>query len=283
VLHTISTAAEMQRIALAAKRAGKRIGVVPTMGFLHDGHASLIHKARSDANVVIVTIFVNPLQFAPTEDLSRYPRDLERDTELAANAGADYLFTPVPHEMYPPGFDLTVSVGGVTAPFEGVSRPTHFNGVATVVAKLFLITQADSAFFGQKDYQQAMVVGKLIRDLAIPIQLVVCPTRRDADGVAMSSRNVYLSPEERTKAAVLYKSLQTAQNLITSGERRREALEECLRTTLNTAFGINIDYAAAADADTLEQCDVFATTQGIVLLLAVRFGTTRLIDNLVVR
>jgi pantoate--beta-alanine ligase len=273
----------MQRTMLAAKGAGKRVGVVPTMGFLHDGHASLIRTARTTSDVVIVTIFVNPLQFAPTEDLTRYPRNLERDTELAKQAGADYLFTPLPEEIYPPDFDLTVSVGGVSAPFEGVSRPTHFAGVATVVAKLLLITQADAAFFGQKDYQQTLVVGKLIRDLAMPVELVVCPTSREADGLAMSSRNVYLSPEDRTKASVLHRSLQGAEMLIRAGERRRSALEQRLREMLLAETILAIDYAAAADAETLAQPETFTPEQAIVLLLAVRIGSTRLIDNLVVR
>lgn len=272
----------MQRFALDARKNGNRIGVVPTMGYLHDGHASLIREARSQSDVVITTIFVNPLQFAPNEDFTRYPRNLEGDMQLAEEAGCDVLFTPTAEEMYPPDFNLTISIGGVTAPFEGVSRPTHFDGVATVVAKLLTLTQPDKAFFGQKDYQQCMVVKKLVNDLALPHEIVVCPTRRETDGLAMSSRNVYLSPEDRLKATILYKALQSAQDRIVQGERRRARIEEVLQEVLRQEDGIRIDYAAAADSETLEQAEEFPQSRSIVLLLAVRFGTTRLIDNLVV-
>lgn len=282
-MQQISSASAMQRLALDARRSGKRIGVVPTMGYLHDGHASLIREARSQSDLVITTIFVNPLQFAPNEDFSRYPRDLERDARLAEEAGCDVLFTPTPEEMYPPGFDATISIGGVTAPFEGIFRPTHYDGVATVVAKLLTLTQADKAFFGQKDYQQCMVVHKLVRDLSMPHEIIVCPTRREADGLAMSSRNVYLSPENRIKATVLHKALQAAQTLIRAGERRRARIEALLSEIIMAESGFTIDYAAAADSVTLEQpSEAFAPEQGIVLLLAVRLGGTRLIDNLVV-
>ncbi len=281
-MHILSSTTEMQRIALEYKRSGKRVGVVPTMGFLHDGHASLIRTAREECDVVITTIFVNPLQFAPTEDLSRYPRDLERDTALASEAGADVLFTPKAEEMYTPDFALNISIGGVTAPFEGEFRPTHFDGVATVVAKLFLLTQPDVAFFGQKDYQQCMVVQKLVRDLAFPLELRICPTMREKDGLAMSSRNVYLSPEDRINALVLHKALQEAKTLIERGERERSSIESLMKSILTSIPHLRIDYAAAADATTLAQPDTFATTQAIVLLLAVRLGSTRLIDNVVV-
>ncbi|MCU0425141.1 MAG: pantoate--beta-alanine ligase [Candidatus Kapabacteria bacterium] len=279
----IQSASVMQTFVLAARREGKRIGAVPTMGYLHDGHASLVRMARAESDIVITTIFVNPLQFAPNEDFTRYPRDFERDWSIAEKAGCDVLFTPSPEEMYPQGFQTNISIGGVSAPFEGVFRPTHFDGVATVVAKLFLLTQPDKAFFGQKDYQQCMVVKKLVRDLAIPLEIVVCPTQRENDGLAMSSRNVYLSAEDRIKSTILWKSLQAAQNLIQQGERHRDRIETILKETLLTMNGLTIDYAAAADADTLEQPTEFAPTQGIVLLLAVRLGATRLIDNLVVR
>lgn len=281
-LHIISSAAEMQQTALQYKRLDKRIGVVPTMGFLHNGHASLIRKARESSDVVITTIFVNPLQFAANEDLSRYPRDLERDKEIAKEAGADILFTPTPEEIYPEGFGVNLSVNGVTAQFEGVFRPTHFDGVATVVAKLLNLTQPDIAFFGQKDYQQCMVVTKLVRDLAMPLSIIICPTKREPDGLAMSSRNVYLSPEDRINATTLYKALQHTQTLIQSGNRSRIAIEKSLQTILTTIPNTSIDYAAAADAKTLEQPDIFPSERAIVLLLAVRFGSTRLIDNIVV-
>lgn len=272
----------MQSIALQYKRSGKRIGVVPTMGYLHRGHASLIRAARKNNDVVIVTIFVNPLQFAPTEDLARYPRDLERDTTLAESEGADYIFTPSADDMYPQGFGVNISIHGVTAPFEGVFRPTHFDGVSTVVAKLFHLTQPDVAYFGQKDYQQCMVVTKMVRDLSMPLEIMICPTERETDGLAMSSRNVYLSPEDRTNATVLYKAMQAAQILIHSGNRSRADIEQAMKSTLQAISHLTIDYAAAAAADSLQQPDTFSEKQAIVLLLAVRLGSTRLIDNLVV-
>jgi pantoate--beta-alanine ligase len=281
-MQNITSAPAMQHLVLAARRKGQRIGVVPTMGFLHEGHASLIREARAVSDMVITTIFVNPLQFAPNEDFTRYPRDLERDTRLAESAGCDFLFTPTAEEIYPHGFQTTISVGGVTEPFEGVFRPTHFDGVATVVAKLFHLTQPDKAFFGQKDYQQCMVVKKMVSDLAMPLEIVICPTLRETDGLAMSSRNVYLSPEDRQKATILFQALQAAKAMIQSGERQKMALEEVLRTTILSQSGITIDYAAAADSETLAQPDKFPPEQAIVLLLAVRLGTTRLIDNLVV-
>jgi pantoate--beta-alanine ligase len=281
-LQIITSAAEMQQTALQFKREGKRIGVVPTMGFLHNGHASLIRKARECSDVVITTIFVNPLQFGANEDLSRYPRDLERDKRVAEEAGAGILFTPTPEEIYPSGFGVNIAVQGVTAPFEGVFRPTHFDGVSTVVAKLLNLTQPDTAFFGQKDYQQCMVVNKMVRDLAMPHKIVICPTEREEDGLAMSSRNVYLSPEDRTNATVLYKALQSAQMLIQEGNRSRTAIETRLQEVLITIPHLKQDYAVAADAKTLEQPDVFPSERAIVLLLAVRIGSTRLIDNFVV-
>ncbi|TAE29555.1 MAG: pantoate--beta-alanine ligase [Candidatus Kapaibacterium sp.] len=284
-MHIISSAAEMQRIALDCKRSSKLIGVVPTMGYLHAGHASLIRAAHEECDIVITTIFVNPLQFAPTEDLSRYPRDLARDTAIASEAGTDMLFTPTVEEMYTPDFAVNISIGGVTAPFEGEFRPTHFDGVATVVAKLFLLTQPDIAFFGQKDYQQCMVVQKMVRDLAFPLEVRICPTLREHDGLAMSSRNVYLSAEDRINALVLHKALQEAQRLVESGERTRSRIEDLMKSIVVSMSipHLRVDYIVAADAQTLEQPDVFAETQEIVLLLALRLGSTRLIDNMVVR
>jgi pantoate--beta-alanine ligase len=285
-LHIIISAAEMQQTALQYRRSGKRVGVVPTMGFLHDGHASLIRTARECSDVVITTIFVNPLQFAASEDLTRYPRDLERDKRIAEEAGADILFTPTPEEMYPAGFGVNMSVQGVTVPFEGVFRPTHFDGVATVVAKLLNLTQPDKAFFGQKDYQQCMVVQKMVRDLAMPHEIVICPTERESDGLAMSSRNVYLSPEDRTNAASLYKALKLGEIIIHAQNfeyhRTRMIIEVALKTVLDMVPNLIIDYAAAADAETLAQPDVFPPERAIVLLIAARIGATRLIDNLVV-
>jgi pantoate--beta-alanine ligase len=282
MMRIIESAREMQRFALEERARRRRIGVVPTMGYLHEGHASLIGEARAQSDIVITTIFVNPLQFAPNEDFSRYPRDLERDKRVAEAAGCDVLFTPTPEEIYPEGFDAAVSIGGVSAPFEGVSRPTHFTGVATVLLKLFALTQPDKTFFGQKDYQQCIVVKKLVRDLSLPHEIVVCPTKREADGLAMSSRNVYLTPEARAQAPVLYQALQTAAETIRRGERARKVIEERLVAALSVAPDLRIDYAAAADSETLAQPEVFAPRQSIALLVAARLGATRLIDNLLV-
>jgi pantoate--beta-alanine ligase len=282
LLQIITSAAEMQQTTLQYRREGKRVGVVPTMGFLHAGHASLIRKARECSDIVITTIFVNPLQFAANEDLTRYPRDLERDKQIAEESGADILFTPTPEEMYPGGFGVNVSVQSVTAPFEGVFRPTHFDGVATVVAKLLNLTQPNTAFFGQKDYQQCMVVKKMVRDLAMPHEIIICPTERESDGLAMSSRNVFLSPEDRTNATVLYKALQSAESLIREGNRSRVAIEARMQEVLTTIPHLKQDYAAAADSETLAQPNTFPPERAIVLLLALRLGSTRLIDNLVV-
>lgn len=252
------------------------------MGYLHDGHASLIRYAREHSDSVIVSVFVNPTQFAPHEDLSRYPRNLQGDIALAEHMGAAVVFAPDASEIYPEGFATAVRVGVVSAPFEGVARPTHFEGVATVVAKLFHIVGADIAVFGQKDYQQCAVVQQLVRDLNIPIRILIAPTVREHDGLAMSSRNVYLTPDERAAAPVLFEALQHGQALLRSGVRERVAIEYAMRTHIEKAAHAVIDYVAAADAVTLAQPDQFGVGEPVVLLLAVRFGTTRLIDNAVV-
>lgn len=255
---------------------------MPTMGYLHEGHASLIRLACEHADDVIVSVFVNPTQFAPHEDLSRYPRSLERDVALAEQMGASVVFAPDTSEMYPEGFATTVRVGAVSSHFEGVSRPTHFEGVATVVAKFFHIVGADIAIFGQKDYQQCAVVQQLVRDLNIPIRILIAPTVRESDGLAMSSRNVYLSPDERSVATVLFEALQHGEKLLRSGMRGRAEIEDSMRAVIQGKPIAVIDYVAAADAVTLLQPDEFVPEQSVVLLLAVRFGATRLIDNAVV-
>lgn len=270
---------QMQQYADQHRCAGHRIAVVPTMGYFHDGHLSLIRRARELADVVITTLFVNPTQFGPGEDYERYPRNLERDRRLAEEAGSDVLFAPTVEEMYPGGYTTTVTVHGISEKFEGVFRPGHFQGVATIVAKLFLATKPHVAVFGQKDWQQTLVVRQLVRDLNFDVEVVVAPTVREPDGLAMSSRNVYLSPEERQKATVLYRALQHARSLVESGERRRWALVAALEDVLRGVPELRIDYAAAADAATLEEPDAFAPGQTIVLLVAARLGSTRLIDN----
>lgn len=282
ILTVLNTIEEMRHYTAEAKRRGRRVGLVPTMGYLHEGHASLIRLARNHADDVVTSVFVNPTQFAPNEDFSRYPRDPDRDLALAREAGADVVFMPATAEMYPEGFATSVQVRGASLPFEGSFRPTHFEGVATVVTKLFLIVGADVAVFGSKDYQQCVVVRQIVRDLNIPVQIVTAPTVRETDGLAMSSRNIYLTPETRQSATVLYRALQETRRSIETGERHRDRLEHLLHTLIGREAPARIDYAAAADADTLAQPDIFAPGQHIVLLLAVRFGSTRLIDNTVV-
>lgn len=272
----------MRRYNAEVRYKGQQIGLVPTMGYLHEGHASLIRLARERTEHVVVSIFVNPSQFAPNEDFTAYPRDFERDRQLAEAAGAEVLFAPEVAEMYPNGFATSVIVHGVAEPFEGVSRPTHFEGVATVVAKFFHIVGADFAVFGRKDYQQCAVVRHLVRDLNMPISIVVAPTVREADGLAMSSRNVYLSSEARQASTVLYRAIREGKKAIESGERSRAAIEQRIGAVLAGEPQAVPDYAAAADADTLAQPEVFLPGQQIVLLLAVRIGRTRLIDNEVV-
>jgi pantoate--beta-alanine ligase len=248
------------------------------MGYLHAGHLSLVERAKAECGVVAVSIFVNPTQFAPSEDFTRYPRDIPRDLNLLREAGADLVFTPTPQEMYPEGFAAHVEVGAVAKPLEGVSRPHHFAGVATVVAKLFNIVQPTRAYFGQKDAQQVVVIRRMARDLDFPLEVVAAPTIREADGLAMSSRNVYLSPEERREAPVLFRALSEAKRRFDGGERNAEALRRAMREVLAGAPNAEVDYVSLADVETLEElrevgADALAS-------LAVRFGRTRLIDNM---
>ena len=268
---------EMQGVADSLRRQGRRISVVPTMGFLHRGHLSLIEAAKACSDSAITTIFVNPLQFGPSEDFARYPRDLERDASLASGAGTDYLFVPDTQAMYTPDHHTFVDVERITNVLEGRSRPGHFRGVATVVAKLFNITRPHVAVFGQKDAQQVAVVRQMLRDLNFGIELVVCPTVRETDGLAMSSRNSYLSSEQRLQALVLYKSLVLAQNLIVRGERNAATIIRGMKEMLATAPLAVIDYVSIADQETLEE---LSQCRGkMIISLAVRFGATRLIDN----
>jgi pantoate--beta-alanine ligase len=249
------------RKALDAERAaGRTVGLVPTMGYLHDGHASLMRRAAAECDVVAATIFVNPLQFAATEDLSTYPRDLEGDTRLAEASGVAHLFTPSEAEMYPDGRDgvlTNVHVAGPSEGLEGASRPTHFDGVATVVAKLFAIAGACRAYFGEKDWQQLLVVRRMVQDLSLPVDVVGCPIVREDDGLAMSSRNVHLGPEQRRAATVLHRALLAGRDATDP--------EEAMRRVVATEPLADLDYAAVRDGR---------------LLIAARFGSTRLIDNL---
>jgi pantoate--beta-alanine ligase len=256
-----------------------RLGLVPTMGYLHEGHLSLVRQARAECGAVAVSIFVNPTQFGPREDLSRYPRDLQRDLRLLREEKADLVFIPSVAEIYPNGFSTIVDVRDVTEMLEGAARPGHFQGVATVVCKLFNIVQPTRAYFGQKDAQQTVVVRKMARDLDMPLDVVVAPTLREPDGLAMSSRNVYLSAEQRRAATVLYRALLAAGERHAAGERDAEALRHAMRAVLNAEPLANPEYVSVADALTLRELD-HVGANGALCSLAVRFGTTRLIDNM---
>jgi len=273
---------EIQQLSDKLKIEGKKIVCVPTMGFLHEGHLSLIRNAKDLGDTVITTLFVNPLQFGPKEDFTKYPRDLQRDFELSKDAGNDYLFVPEATEMYPDSFNTTVKIGDITEKFEGVSRPGHFVGVATVVLKLFNAVKPHIAVFGQKDYQQTLLIQKLVQDLNLDIDIHIVQTIREDDGLAMSSRNIYLSYDERQKAGLIYKALNQAKTAILNGERKRNVINGIMFDMLNIENEITIDYCAAALAGSLEEPDVFQDNADIVLLVALKLGTTRLIDNLIV-
>jgi len=257
------------------------LGLVPTMGFLHEGHLSLVRRAKQECGAAAASIFVNPTQFGPREDFSSYPRNMDRDLALLRDLGTDLVFTPDVGEVYPPGHATGVEVSAVTEPLEGAVRPGHFRGVATVVCKLFNITQPTKAYFGQKDAQQTVVIRKMVRDLDMPLEVVVCPTVREADGLAMSSRNTYLAPAERQAAIVLYRALTAAEKRFAAGERDAEALRQVLRTTIAGEPLATPDYVSVADRDTLRELQT-VTADGALLSLAVRIGKTRLIDNIVV-
>ncbi|HET6273905.1 MAG TPA: pantoate--beta-alanine ligase [Bacteroidota bacterium] len=275
----IRDVAEMQATAAQIRASGQRIGVVPTMGFLHEGHLSLIRLARQHSDVVITTIFVNPAQFGPSEDFNRYPRDLDRDKDLAFDAGSNYVFAPDTGAMYPDGYTTYVNVERMTTSLEGKSRPGHFRGVATIVAKLFNITRPHCAVFGQKDAQQVIVVRQMVRDLNFDIEIIVAPTVRERDGLAMSSRNSYLTLAQRKEATVLYGSLAMAEDGIRSGERESKQIVRKMTDLIASSSGI-IDYISVADGTTLDEVKVCEPGRPILISLAVRFGATRLIDNI---
>ena len=275
-MRTIRTIRELREHLRAQRAAGRTIGLVPTMGAFHAGHVSLMEQARAATDVVVVSLFVNPTQFAPTEDLSAYPRDEARDAELAAAAGVDVLFAPAADEIYPDGFQTTVTVGALAQPLEGAQRPGHFDGVATVVTKLLNIAQPDAAFFGQKDAQQALIVRRVVRDLDIPVAIEVCPTVREPDGLAMSSRNAYLAPTERERAVALRRALDAAEQAVAAGERDAIAIAATARDAM-TPFGVEPEYLALVAADTLTPVDQIDGE--ILVALAARVGRARLIDN----
>jgi pantoate--beta-alanine ligase len=278
-VRTVRTVAELRELLAPERRAGRRIGLVPTMGFFHDGHLSLMKRAREEADVVVVSLFVNPAQFAPGEDFQAYPRDEERDERLADGQGVDVLFAPPVEEVYPDGFATTVTVARITEMLEGDAAqrgPEHFEGVATVVTKLFNMVQPDVAYFGQKDAQQALVIRKLVRDLDIPVEIAVCPTIRDPDGLALSSRNAYLSPGERERALALSRALRAAEAAVAGGTLDAHAVVAAARAELDRA-GVEPDYLQLRSATDLSPVE--RVNGSALLAVAARVGRARLIDN----
>ena len=281
-MKSVATIDQVREAVRTARMHGATVGFVPTMGFLHEGHLSLIDVAREGgATFVVVSIFVNPRQFGPNEDLSRYPRDEQRDRELLERANVDLLFLPPVDVMYPAGGATTVSVASVAKPLEGERRPGHFDGVATVVAKLFNIVQPDIAAFGRKDAQQCAVIERMVRDLDVPVRLVFGETRRESDSLAMSSRNSYLSSEERGKAPVLHRALRAGEEAITHGIREVEGIEKLMQRVVAEEGGVEVDYLVVVDPETFETPVDF--DRELLLAGAVRVGKTRLIDNVRVR
>jgi pantoate--beta-alanine ligase len=255
------------------------VGFVPTMGYLHEGHLELVRLAKNENHIAVVSIFVNPTQFAPSEDFKAYPRDLDRDLALLESAGADIVFIPGDKDMYPAGYDTWVEVKGITQTLEGRSRPTHFQGVTTVCNKLFNIVQPNRAYFGQKDAQQALVIEKMVSDLNMNLEIVVAPTIREKDGLAMSSRNIYLTPEERRSAPVLHKALQLASDMYDKGERDAILIKNAMTRLITAVPAAKIDYISIADIETLRE--VNAIRGRVLISLAVKLGKPRLIDNVI--
>ena len=282
-MKVISSVKEMQESADHIRREGRRIGFVPTMGYLHEGHLSLIDISRQNSDVVVVSIYVNPTQFGRGEDFSRYPRDLNRDRGMAEQRGVDILFVPSDSEMYLPGHSTFVDVEGISQVLEGEIRPGHFRGVTTVVAKLFNIVKPDVAVFGQKDAQQAFIIRKMVNDLNFGIEIIVGPVIRERDGLAMSSRNVYLSPQERKEAPILYQSLVLAGSLIRGGESDLSKVELEMSKLIRRESTGSVDYITFVDPDTFRKVETIRGLKQVLCLIAVRFGSTRLIDNMIFR
>jgi len=275
------TLAEIRHWILAARQSGKSIGFVPTMGALHAGHVSLIERARAESDLVVVSIFVNPTQFGPQEDFQRYPRPREQDLKICGQAGADLVFYPTVDVIYPAGFRTFVEVQGLSEILEGAIRPGHFRGVATVVTKLFLIAGADRAYFGQKDYQQQLLIRIMSRELNLPTEVITCPTRRDPDGLAMSSRNAYLTPEQRQQGLCLSRAMFEVQRQLDAGQQDLGLLVQSLRKQIQETAGVKLDYAVIVDSESLAELN--AIQPNMVALVAAQVGTTRLIDNLILR
>ena len=276
-MQIVRTVGELRHWSREARRGGRSVGLVPTMGALHDGHLSLVRAARAACDAVAVSIFVNPTQFGPNEDFALYPRTFEADCALLADTGVDVVFAPAPVEMYPAGSATFVDVEGLSGRLDGASRPGHFRGVATVVARLFIAAEPDRAFFGQKDAAQVAVLRRMTADLGLPVEVVVCPIVREADGLAMSSRNRYLSAEERGQALALSRALEAAQALFGGGERRAAKLVEAARRVFAGEPEVRVDYIAAVDWATLEPVELAGP--GTLFAVAAYVGNTRLIDN----
>jgi pantoate--beta-alanine ligase len=280
-MKAIQTIAEMRAASAEARRAGKRIGLVPTMGALHEGHLSLVRAARQQCDVVVVSIFVNPTQFGPNEDLGQYPRTLERDRDQLAREAVDLVFAPTTDEMYPPGATTFVTVEGLDERNEGGMRPGHYRGVATIVTKLFHIVQPDAAFFGQKDAGQLALVRRLVADLDMPVEMVGCPIVREPDGLAMSSRNIYLSPRERKQARVLHRAVQAVESAYREGERESAPLTRVAQEVFATEPEVKPDYIEILDPATL--LPVQRVAGATLVAVAAKVGTTRLLDNVVLK
>ena len=273
----VHTVAQLRKSLDVVRADGRSIGFVPTMGALHEGHLSLVRASKMQCDYTVVSIFVNPSQFGPGEDLDSYPRTLESDLDVLAKCEAELVFAPAGKDVYGPAHATWVEVGSVAEPLEGLSRPHHFRGLATVVLKLLNMVGADVAFFGQKDYQQATVIRRMVEDLNVPTEIRVCPIVREPDGLAMSSRNAYLSPQARRQSLVLWKSLQLARQLVEEGERNAEVIVQRMRAVIATAEDARIDYVALVDPDSLQP--VNKVSSATLAALAVNIGNTRLIDN----
>ncbi|HET9182124.1 MAG TPA: pantoate--beta-alanine ligase [Candidatus Angelobacter sp.] len=274
----VSSATEMTAFSRAAQREGKKVGFVPTMGALHEGHLSLVRAARTQSDVVVVSVFVNPTQFGPTEDFAKYPRSFDQDKAMLEREGVDCIFCPSVEEMYPAGAATWVTVEGPSEKLDGRSRPGHFRGVSTIVSKLFNIVQPNAAFFGQKDAAQVAVIRKMARDLNFAANIVVCPIVRESDGLAMSSRNTYLNPQERKQALVLSRSLRRVQSLVEQGERSAEKLIDAGKSVMTDEPAVRLDYFEIVNPDTLDS--VLEISGGALVAVAAYVGPTRLIDNL---
>jgi pantoate--beta-alanine ligase len=274
-MEVVNTVARMQKIR---KNLAGSVGFVPTMGYLHEGHLELTRRAKAEKKIAVVSIFVNPAQFGPKEDFEKYPRDTERDLSLLKGVGTDYVFMPEPKDMYPASYNSWVEVLAVTDKLEGAARPGHFRGVSTVVAKLFNIVQPDISYFGQKDAQQCVVIKKMVKDLNMPLEIIIVPTVREPDGLAMSSRNVYLNADERRQATVLNRSLHLATKLWSQGQRDAGKVRQEMTALIQQQPLANIEYISIADTDTLEELKEMKS--GTLISMVVRFGKTRLLDNI---